>query len=799
MTPAFPFGSKAETLQRLRDTDYAGGIPKFTAFRVSEWQKSPHTIVERLRDFFGPNSPDVAIRSSRKIEDGSLASFAGQFKSILNVNIFDDQSLFNAITQVIESYSHPELPPPEEEDEVLVQVMLSPIIVSGVIMTRDIANGGPYYVIEFDDLSGRTDTVTSGTNVVKKVLIHHDVPESSIISQRVKTMVRMARSVEGHCGRIPLDIEFALSDESTTSLFQVRQIAVSHKWRNNITRLVDTSLSRAASFLEKRFRPRQGIHGAAGMLGNMTDWNPAEMIGPRPNPLSESLYRTLITSAIWRDARDQQGYHRVPDDELMVAVESFAYIDIRLSLNSFLPKGLDPVLAEALVTAQLRRLSDKPELHDKVEFEVCSTVADFTFLDDLRKRYPGVLSSAQESELQERLTALTAGLVRHGPDSPIVGDMSTILNFEKLLRNSSSVAPTHAIQTISYLLSLCRHYGTLPFAKLARHGFIAEALWRSTVRRGGISEDRFLQLKRSVRTIAGDMMDDLRDAVIHPDNRPAFLERYGHLRPGAYDILSDRYDKRPEILFSSVPPDRAESVPFQLTPAEIANVGLLLAEAKIPINAQDLARYTEEAVAGREYAKFVFTRAVSHCLELLLEWGHQIGLNAEELNFLAIDDILRSHISSAEADRKALSEIINRRRGFREDTEGLQLNYILRDPGDLYIAPVHRALPTFISQTRLAAKVIKLTPSSANAKADLKGKIVCIEHADPGFDWIFTKGIAGLITQYGGANSHMAVRCAEFGLPAAIGCGELLFSQASAAHSLLLDCPNKRLTPLTPS
>ena len=222
-------------------------------------------------------------------------------------------------------------------------------------------------------------------------------------------------------------------------------------------------------------------------------------------------------------------------------------------------------------------------------------------------------------------------------------------------------------------------------------------------------------------------------------------------------------------------------------------------EANIPINAQDLARYTEQAVAGREYAKFVFTRAVSHCLELLLEWGHQIGLSAEEINFLAIDDILRSHISSAEADRTALSEIINRRRDFREDTEGLQLNYILRDPGDLYIAPVHRALPTFISQTRLAAEVIKLTPNTANAKADLKGKIVCIEHADPGFDWIFTRGIGGLITQYGGANSHMAVRCAEFGLPAAIGCGELLFSQASVAHSLLLDCPNKRLTPLTPS
>ena len=44
----------------------------------------------------------------------------------------------------------------------------------------------------------------------------------------------------------------------------------------------------------------------------------------------------------------------------------------------------------------------------------------------------------------------------------------------------------------------------------------------------------------------------------------------------------------------------------------------------------------------------------------------------------------------------------------------------------------------------------------------LRNKIVLIEGADPGFDWIFSQNIAGLITKYGGANSHMAIRSAEF-------------------------------------
>ncbi|GIS28374.1 MAG: hypothetical protein CM15mP129_05710 [Chloroflexota bacterium] len=35
-----------------------------------------------------------------------------------------------------------------------------------------------------------------------------------------------------------------------------------------------------------------------------------------------------------------------------------------------------------------------------------------------------------------------------------------------------------------------------------------------------------------------------------------------------------------------------------------------------------------------------------------------------------------------------------------------------------------------------------------------------IENADPGYDWLFNKGISG-ITKYGGANSHMAIRSAK--------------------------------------
>jgi len=53
-----------------------------------------------------------------------------------------------------------------------------------------------------------------------------------------------------------------------------------------------------------------------------------------------------------------------------------------------------------------------------------------------------------------------------------------------------------------------------------------------------------------------------------------------------------------------------------------------------------------------------------------------------------------------------------------------------------------------------------------------------------------------LITRFGGANSHMAVRCAELGLPAAIGCGDQIFQRVLQAESVELNCADKILRPL---
>ena len=47
----------------------------------------------------------------------------------------------------------------------------------------------------------------------------------------------------------------------------------------------------------------------------------------------------------------------------------------------------------------------------------------------------------------------------------------------------------------------------------------------------------------------------------------------------------------------------------------------------------------------------------------------------------------------------------------------------------------------------------------------LDNKLILITNADPGYDFIFNYKIKGLVTMYGGSNSHMAIRCLEQNIP----------------------------------
>ena len=126
------------------------------------------------------------------------------------------------------------------------------------------------------------------------------------------------------------------------------------------------------------------------------------------------------------------------------------------------------------------------------------------------------------------------------------------------------------------------------------------------------------------------------------------------------------------------------------------------------------------------------------------------------------------------------------------ETLAVSLPPLIITPEDVWAFELPTTTPNFITLKQVTAPVI-----SYDDRENLAGALVCIPNADPGFDWLFAFPIAGLITAWGGANSHMAIRAGELGLPAVLGAGEALYRRWSTAKRLHLDCAGRRVEVLS--
>ena len=793
-------GTKAETLERLRPKLRSAEVLPLVYFTVAEWKQAPERCLRAVQRRLAVET--VVVRSSALVEDGATESRAGAFDSVLDVPVHDVTALQAAVEHVVTSMTG------DPRDQVLVQPMLESVAAGGVVMTYDIVHGSPYFVLNYDERSGRTDAVTAGREVHKALRVSRHADPAYITSPRVRRLIDLARELEALCGSPALDIEFAIGRDGRLWLLQARRIATARGWHPVTERRVARQLVFVEHFVRECSIPQPGLFGRRTILAVMPDWNPAEMIGTTPRPLATSLYRELITRRTWREARAGMGYRELPPVDLMVVVNSHPYIDVRASFNSLLPASVVADTGERLVDAWLDRLDVHPEYHDKVEFEIALTCLDFDARKRLRDWYGSVLGRREQTMFLEQLRALTSNALRTDARGSLAGVEATVATLEAdalaLRTNALAGSRTRGIdaaQGLRQAVSLIRGAaarGTLAFATVARHAFIAEALLRSTVRRGALAPERLEQFRRSIRTVTGGMVDAYERVIRGEDTPDDFLTHYGHLRPGTYDITSRRYDERDELFVDSPVQETVARVPgFRLTPGENAALRRLLDEAGLgTVRGAQLLDHARRAIAGREHAKFVFTRALSDALDALARWGEAQGLSRDDLSFIDWSTFDRYAVDPAidYADRYLL-EIAQQGRQRHAEAHAFRLGHIVRDARDVYVATIHRSEPNFIGTGRTTGPAVMVTAQSPG-DTTLYGAVACIENADPGFDWIFTRGIAALVTKFGGMNSHMAIRCAELGIPAAIGCGEQTFERLRSASLVEVDCAGRMVRPV---
>lgn len=763
--------TKAGTLIYLKNKKIKNFIiPKTKVITVQDWLKNKKKIFREIVKKFSENN-FLAIRSSAFDEDGKKYSQAGKYYSELFVKTKSKKKVFSAINKVISKYNKKNF----KENEIIIQEMILKPDISGVVFSREPNSNAPYYVVNYDDISGFTDTVTSGNNEhSNKSLNIYRNKFLKLRSPRFKKLIKGIKELEKIFLTNALDVEFCIKNLKVY-LLQVRLMTNLKKWDNGTNKIFLQNLRSIEKKIIKKTKKQKKIYGKTNVFGQMPDWNPAEIIGLNPKPLAFSLYKKLITDKSWSQARLRMGYKEPSDKSLMISFGGLPYINTKLSFNSFLPKKINSKISEKLVNYWLNKLKFNPKFHDKIEFDIATTSFSFDLLKKI-KEYK-VLNNKEKSSFFKYLHEQFIYNLNENSLGSIKYNLKLVsqLKHKQQRRNYN--------KNIKILIKDCIKLGTIPFSVLARHAFIAKSILNSLVSLKILSNDDINQFFLNINTVTTSFIKDVENLKKGIIKKRKFNDLYGHLRPGTYDILSKRYDELNYIGFST-----KRTSKFKRNKNEVFNyskkmkIKNLLNKFNIPLSYDDFIKYLSDSISSREYAKYIFSKNVSDILKIIKQKILRLGLNVKDASYLELKYFTKG---ISKNNLKKLREIISQNKKRFEISKSIKLPQLIHDQLGAYIAPFQVNLPNYISNKRIMADIINL--GIAQSKK-INNKIVLIENADPGFDWIFTYNIKGLITKFGGVNSHMAIRCREFNLPAAIGCGNQIYENIMNSKSIILDC-----------
>ena len=772
---------KSDILKILYDNQNGFIVPKLIDVFYSDLKGKNY--LQLIRENL--SSQQLVIRSSSENEDGLETSNAGKYESILNVDINDDNFIEDALKKVFDSYEEI-----NSKCRVIVQEMVVEPKVSGVLFTYELETSSPYYVINYDDISKKTDTVTSGNdkNSNKCLFILRDRFEE-MKSNRFKNLICAVRNIEDFLDMKYLDIEFAIDGDENIFIFQVRPITRINKAAKLYYDKINYALESLNLFLRNKFADNSLVSGKTTIFGQMPDWNPAEMIGALPNNLAYSLYSYLITDNIWAIARKKMFYKSMSGYPLMIKIAGRPYIDCRLSFNSFLPEKLDKNIADKLVDIWLDKLKKNPNSHDKIEFDIAITCYTFDIKHNLNNvEYSSISKENKLIYIKSLKNQLNDILNKENSCSV----ENAFLEIDKLI-NLQNIHNELEFKDLKLIADNCKEYGTLPFSILARHGFIAKSLLESLVNTKIINREDFDNILNSVKTVSSDFINDLDSLNENKISIEKFMIKYGHLRPGTYDLNSKSYRDMTD-LFKVKKQNKNSHSEFVLSDSKKNKINQLLLDHKINIDFEGLHMYISKAIQGREFGKFIFTKNIDKILSLIIDFGSRHNIKNQDLINLEISDYfdLNNIYSLDNIPNYFARKSLN----LNEESkvfEKLKLASLISENSNLNIIPFQINNPNFITQKEIVGPILNIDRVKKN-EISLDGKIIIIEGADPGYDWIFGHKIKGLITKFGGANSHMSIRCSEFNLPAAIGCGEILYKKICGSEIIGLDCKTKKIT-----
>ena len=747
-------------------------VPKFIYFEKQTFTNNKSKIVEKIKSKF---NSDIIIRSSAKNEDSHLSSNAGHYDSFI-VRKKNFCEIEKIISSLIKKFKN-------KNDEILIQKFIDKPDITGVLFTKDKDTNSNYYNLSYDK-SKKTYLITSGINnpTIKSVTIYK---HTKLLPKRFKKLIQTSLDFEKLFKNDRLDIEFIIKN-NRLYILQCRPLLGIKKKVNSET------LEKVKINLIKKFKKinikNETLAGKKTILSNMSDWNPAEIIGKKPSNLSLSLYSELITNSIWAKQRYNYGYKDVRPNKLMLNIAGSPYIDLRVDFNSFLPSKLNKEISEKIIDYQINKINKKPYLHDKVEFEVINTCYDF----NLEKRINKIpLTQSEKKIYTNELFELTNNILNQKNKF----FKNEIIKIESLKKRIDLIKKSNLshIQKIHYFINDCKNLGTLPFAGVARCAFISKSILDSLVYKKLLSKNDLEKFYLSINTVSKDINSEFIKAK-KSKNFTEFFNNYGHLRPSTYSIIEKNYKDNLFGYFSkveSVQNNNGRKNKFILDKKKYLKINNLFKKKKISINFNQFLKFAKLSIENREYLKLIFSRSINEIFSCLKDLAKEININYQEFQHLDIDLILKAfHNLEQENLKKTILRNININKRSASFSKYILLPDVINNVTNFEIFHDLDCKENYITNKSIVGEIFELNKSKK--LKNTKDKIILIENADPGFDFIFSYKLKALVTKYGGSNSHMAIRCMELGLPAIIGVGDKIYNQLSKSKKVFIDCNNNK-------
>jgi len=737
-------------------------VPEYIHFDVDFCHLNFDTLYDQVKKKFKKN---IIIRSASYKEDSEKKSYAGMYDSAIVTKI--TRKIFNSnLKKVLKKLNN-------KKDRILIQTYIDNPEISGVLFNTDLKNNSDYYVINYDK-SGKTNKITSGIkNKTAKVLYIYK--NSKFIESNFIKLIKIVKKIEKIFTNCLLDFEFCIKDNHVY-IFQCRKLALPEKI------ILKKNINHSLNLIEKKIKLNVD---SKRILSNMTDWNPIEMLGENPSILANSLYSELITDKIWTESRYSYGYKKISQKKLMKNFLGFPYIDIRTSLESFLPDGLGKKIENKILDTYINKIKKDKFLHDKIEFEVIDT---FYSID--KSKYLKIFLNKNDIDIyQDRLRVLTNNIFTSKQLKKDILKSNEIKNKLKQIK----IDDQNDLSKIILLMNLCKDYGTRPFSGAARCAFIATSLLKIFHDKKFISQEDINLFYKNLELVTKKINHMAIKAKKNKKNKDLFIKFFGHLRPSAYEINSLNYSENFNKYFASSinKKNNFENKKFFLSKQKKNVINNFFKKNKLEINCDNFFKFASTSIISREKIKCDFSEIINQIFIYLINFGKKNKISRQDMENISIKTVIKSqkneNVNKVKLSFK--SDIIKHKKQ-RSINSFINLPDVISSSRDIYNFEINVSKGNFINKGSVITKtVIYKKGLDLNS---LNDKIVLVENADPGYDFLFTYNIKGLITKYGGPNSHMAIRCLEENILACIGYGSL-FNEINDNQNLKLDCDNKKI------